>query len=91
MMLTLPCRWMGKPIEFSLAYCPSSKNRPWDLNVKVAVLPNLFRFAGLVPFDEWGSGAAEPAAWILGGDLSLGENTIRNEMNNNSHTKVTNA
>ena len=81
-MLSLPCMWMGKPITIALANCPSSKKRPWDRNVKEAVLPNLFRHAGLVPFDEWGGGAAEPAAWILGGDLNMGEASISNYMKN---------
>ena len=49
--------------------------------MRESVLPRLFELAGLVPFDEWGGGAAEPAAWILGGDLNLGEGTISNEMN----------
>ena len=40
----------------------------------------MFKLAGLKPFNDWGGGAVEPAAWILGGDLNLGENTIRNEM-----------
>ena len=54
--------------------------RPWDLHVRSAVLPNVFKLAGLVPFNDWGGGVAEPAVWILGGDLNLGENTIINEM-----------
>ena len=48
--------------------------------MRSAVLPNVFKLAGLVPFNDWGGGAVEPAAWILGGDLNLGENTIHNEM-----------
>ena len=56
-----------------------------------AVLPNLFKLAGLMPFDNWRGGAAELAPWILGGDLNLGENTIHNEMKNTSHTVVANA
>ena len=44
------------------------------------MLPNVFKLAGLVPFDDWGGGAVEPAAWILGADLNLTENTINNEM-----------
>ena len=44
------------------------------------VLPTMFRLAGLVPFNDWGGGAVEPAAWILGGDLNLSENTVHNEM-----------
>ena len=55
------------------------------------MLPRLFELAGLVPFDEWGGGAAEPVAWILGGNLNLGENTIINEMKNTSLTTVANA
>ena len=47
------------------------------------MLPNVFRLAGLVSFDGWSGGAAESAAWILGGDLNLGENTIHNEMKKN--------
>ena len=53
------------------------------------MLPNVFRLAGLVPFDDWGGGAVEPVAWILGGCLNLGEHTIRNEMKNTSHMQAT--
>ena len=80
MMLTLPCKWMGKPIMITIVHCPSSKKRPWDQNARDAVLPNLFRLAGLVPFEQWGGGAAKPAAWILGGDLNMGEAVISNEV-----------
>ena len=59
--------------------------------MRSAVLPDVFKIAGLVSFNDWGNDAVRPTAWILGGDLSLGENTIRNEMKNTSHTKVTNA
>ena len=52
-------------------------------------MPNLFRLAGLVPFDDWGGGAAEPAARILDGDLKMGETPVHNEMENR-HTKVAN-
>ena len=79
-MLTLNCRWMNEPIKITCCHCPASRKRPWDMNVRDSVLPNLFRLAGLVPFEDWSGGAAEPAAWILGGDLNLGENTIHNEM-----------
>ena len=79
-MMTLICRWMGRPIKITTCHCPSSLKRPWDLNVREAVLPNVFGLAGLVPFNDWGGGAVEPAAWILGGDLNLGENTIHNEV-----------
>ena len=54
--------------------------RSWHRQVKEAVLPNLFWLVGLVPFDKWGGGAAEPAAWILGGDLNMGEASISNDM-----------
>ena len=54
-------------------------------------MPNVLELAGLVPFDDWRGGAAEPVAWILGGDLNLGENFIHNEMKNTSHPRVTNA
>ena len=83
--MTLNCRWMEQPIKISICHCPASKKRIWDQHARRAVLPNVFRLAGLVPFDEWGGGAAEPAAWILDGDLKLGENTINNEMKNTSH------
>ena len=53
---------------------PASMKRVWGQNARSAGLPNVFRLAGLVPFDDWGGGAAEPAAWILDGDLTLGEN-----------------
>ena len=43
------------------------------------MLPNVFKLAGLVPFNDWGGGVVEPTAWILGGDLNLGENTVLNE------------
>ena len=79
-MMALTCRWMDEPIKITNCNCPSSAKRPWDLNAKSAVLPNLFKLAGLVPFDDWGGGAVEPVAWILGGDLNLGENAIHNEM-----------
>ena len=79
-MLTLECRWMKEPIKITCCHCPSSDKRPWDLNVRESVLPNVFKRAGLVPFRAWRGGAAEPVAWILGGDLNLGENTIHNEM-----------
>ena len=80
-MMTLQCRWMGEPIRITNCHCPSSTKRVWDNSVKAAVLPNVFRLAGLVPFDDWRDGAAEPVAWILGGDLNLGPNYIANEMN----------
>ena len=35
------------------------------------MLPNMFKLAGLVPFNDWGGGAVEPAAWTSGGDLNL--------------------
>ena len=89
-MMTLICTWMDEPIKITICHCPSSKRRPWDLNVRDAVLPNLFSLAGLVPFKSWDVGAAEPAAWVLGGDLNLGENTINNEMKHTSPTQVTN-
>ena len=54
--------------------------RVWNQNARSGVLPNVFRLAGMVLFDDWTGGAAEPAAWILGGDLNLGESTIHNEM-----------
>ena len=79
-MITLNCRWMDKPIKITCCHCPSSRKHTWDGNVRAAVLPNIFRLAGLVPFEDWGDGAVEPVAWILGGDLNLGENTIHNEM-----------
>ena len=53
------------------------------------MLPNVSRLAGLVPFDDWGGGAAEPAAWILGGDLNMGELSLSNEMKNTSHIQAT--
>ena len=40
----------------------------------------MFKLAGLKPLMDWGGGVVEPVAWILGGDLNLGENTIRNEL-----------
>ena len=66
-------------------------NRSCDISARSAVLPKISEHAGLVHFDDWGDGAVKPVAWILGGNLNLGENTIHNEMNNTSHTKVTNA
>ena len=79
-MMALHCRWMDEPIKITNCHCPSSAKRPWDLSVRNAVLPNMFRLAGLVHFNDLGGGAVEPAAWILGGDLNLGENTVHNEM-----------
>ena len=79
-MITLNCRWMGKPLKVTCCHCPASDKRLWNINSRDAVLPNIFRLAGLVPFDEWRGGAEEPVAWILGGDLNMGENSIHNEM-----------
>ena len=54
-------------------------------------MPNLVRLAGFVCLEDWGGGAEEPIAWILGGDLNLDENAIHNQMKHTSHTKVANA
>ena len=78
-MMTLNCRWMDEPTKITNCHCPASMKRVWNQNARSAVLPNVFRLAGLVDFDDWGGGAAEPAAWILGDD----------EMKNTSHHKVT--
>ena len=72
-------------------HCPSSVRRPWDLDTRDAVLPNVFRLAGLVRFKDWGGGAEEPIAWILGGDLNLDENAIHNRMKTPAWQKVSNA
>ena len=72
--MALNCIWMDEPIKITNCHCPSSDRRPWDQRVKHAVLPNVFRLAALVHFNEWGGGALEPAAWIVGGDLKLCEN-----------------
>jgi len=87
-MITLKCKWMKKPIKISNCHCPSSSKRPWDLNVRNAVLPNVFRHAGLVPFDNWVDGSAERTPWILGGDLNIGQTVINDEMKNTSHPKA---
>ena len=87
----LNCTWMDEPIRITNCQCPASAQRSWDPSVRSAVLPNVFKLAGLVPFNGWGGGAVEPADWILGGDLNLGENTIHNELKHTSHTQVTNA
>ena len=79
-MMTLNCTWMNKPIKISCCHCPSSKKREWNPGTKAAVLPNVFELAGLLPFDDWRGGAAEPVAWILGGDLNVSENLIANQM-----------
>ena len=71
---------LGEPINITNGRCPSSQRRRWDQNVRSVVLPNVFKLAGLVPFNDWGGGAVEPVVWILGGDLNLGENTIHNEV-----------
>ena len=54
-------------------------------------MPNVFKIAGVAPFNDWGGGVVEPAVWIFGGDLNLGENTIHNEITHTSHTEVANA
>ena len=90
-IITLNCKWMNQPIKITCSHCPSSKKRRWDPNTREAVLPNLFKLAGLIPFANWRGGAAELVPWILGGDLNPGENTIHNEMKNTSHTVVANA
>jgi len=87
-MMTLKCKWMKKPIKISNCHCPSSSKRPWDLNVRNAVLPNVFHHAGLVPFDNWVDGSAERTPWILGGDLNIGQIIINDEMKNTSHPKA---
>ena len=67
---------MEGPIKITKRHCSASIKCVWNQNATCAVLPNVFRLAGLVPLDDWGGGAAEPAAWILGGDLNLGENAV---------------
>ena len=47
---------------------------------KHAVLPNVFRHAGVVPYKNWRGDAVELAAWILGGDFYLGASSVHNEM-----------
>ena len=79
-MLVLHCTWMNQPVKITCCHCPASTKRPWDCNVRASVLPTIFRLAGLAPFEDWSGGASEPAAWILGGDLNLGVNAIRNEI-----------
>ena len=79
-MLTLNCTWMNEPIKITCCECPASVKRPWNMNVRYSVLPNVFNLAGLVPFPVWSSGASKPTAWILGGNLNLGDNTLRNEV-----------
>ena len=77
-MLTLTCEWQGKPVKITVCHCPSSKNRPWDVNAREATLPNIFEDAGLVRIDR-SDGVTEPVAWILGGDLNLGPPYLHNE------------
>ena len=90
-MLTLKCRCMGDPIKITTCHWPSPASRPWELNTRSAVLPNMSKFAGLTPSNDWGGGAAEPVAWISGGDLNLGENTIRIGVNYTIDPTVANA
>ena len=81
------CLWMDESIDITNCHCPSSAKRSWELSARSAVLPNMFKLVGLKPFNDWGGGAVELAAWISGGDLNLGENTIRNEMKNTPATQ----
>ena len=79
-MMLLECQWMDRPVNITNIHCPSSDKRPWDLNAREGTFPNIFKRAGLVPFNAWGDGVEEPVACIIGGDFNLNENTINNEM-----------
>ena len=79
-MLTLNCIWMGQPIRITCCHCPHYRDDPWNTKTQAAVLPNVFKHAGLVPFDHWSNDGAESLAWILGGNLNLGQLTIVNGM-----------
>ena len=82
--------WQGRKLNIGLCHCPASRKYSWDEGARQAVLPEILKAVGA---REGGSGAGEPTAWILGGDLNCGEHYLSNLLQHYqpTHRNVTGA
>ena len=72
-MVVCEGRWDGRKINVGLCHCPSSDNYKWDQPTRAVVIPQVLQ---RVSTRRNGNGAAEPVAWILGGDLDCGQDYL---------------
>ena len=65
--LVLDVEWQGRSLTVVNVHCPASPKRPYGAQVRMNVFQSLMEDAGATE-----GGAAEPARWIVGGDLNCG-------------------
>jgi len=73
--LELELRWQGKVVRVLNIHSPSSNKRKLDSNARQAIFTRLMQIVGA----RVGGGAAEPAAWIIGGDMNANGIWMGNE------------
>ena len=67
--LVMVAEFQGRKLTVINVHCPSSTKRPYTGPVRARVFASLMYLVGATR-----GGAAEPAGWIIGGDLNCGEN-----------------